>query len=173
MGLFNWFKKQNTEDLLELPTNQKNSFVSKANITQEKERSFSPQEIETIEHKVITLLNAKGEKAAINHACQLLKTGAYLQAVYAFQKIMDLLPAQKGLCENQIGAAYFFLHQYQDAFNHYLLSLEYNFDTKMLDYNLWEAAEAYFKITGDHSLVKIYLNRFPNGDFQQAAQELS
>lgn len=172
MGLFNWFKKQAKKDVIELKEDKNGQKSVYATLSKEEGQGISHEEAQAIQSEIRTLLNSDDKNSAINRACLLLTKGYYKQCITAFEKIMESIPSEKGICENQIGAAYFFLSKYEKAVEHYLLSLESGFDREMLDYNVWEAAEEHFKISGDNNLVKLYLDHFPNGEAKDAAIKL-
>lgn len=171
MGLLDWFKKQAKKDDIDVQEahNQTSVYATLSNKTV---KNISHEEVQAMQAEILTFLHNEDNNAAINCTCRFLTNGQYLACIQSFEKIMETVPSEKGLCENQIGAAYFFLEKYQEAVKHYLLALEHNFDQEMLDYNVWEAAEEYFKVLGDNSLAKIYLEYFPNGDSKDAAIQL-
>lgn len=171
MGLFDWFKKQPKKDVLELKEDDKHRSVY-ATLSQLDGKGISPQEAQAIQAEIMDLLSTEDKNSAINYACKLLAKGHYVTCITAFENIMIKEPAEKGTCENQIGAAYFFLGNYPEAITHYLLSLEHGFDLEMLDYNVWEAAEAHHKATGDNQYAKTYLEHFPAGEARDAAMKL-
>jgi len=171
MGLFDWFKKQPKKDVLELKKDAKYGSVY-ASLSKLDGKNISHEEAQVIQAEIMELLNNKETNSAVNYACRLLTKGHYEACITAFENIMAKAPSKKGTCENQIGAACFFLNKYPEAIEHYLLALEYNFDLEMLDYNVWEAAEAQHKATGDNSYAKTYLERFPAGEARDAAMKL-
>jgi tetratricopeptide (TPR) repeat protein len=171
MGLFDWFKKQAKKDVLELKEDDKHQSVY-ASLNKKEGEGISHEEAQAIQTEIIELLSNKDKKSAINCACQLLTKGQYKACITAFEKIMAEEPSEKGTCENQIGAAYFFLGKYPEAIEHYLLSLDNGFDLEMLDYNVWEAAEEHHKATGDNCYAKTYLERFPTGESRDAVMKL-
>jgi tetratricopeptide (TPR) repeat protein len=171
MGLLDWFKKQPKKDVIELKKDDKHQSVY-ATLNKLDGKGISHEEAQTIQAEIMELLRNKDSNSAINYACQLLTKGHYEACITAFKNIMDKEPSEKGTCENQIGAAYFFLGKYPEAVTHYLLSLNNGFDPEMLDYNVWEAAEAHHKATGDNCYAKTYLERFPTGEARDAAMKL-
>lgn len=171
MGLFDWFKKQaKKEEIVLKEENQKSSVY--ATLSKDADKGISQEDAAAMQAEITALLSNRDKDSAINFACKLLVKGNYEACIMAFTKIMEQEPSEKGTCENQIGAAYFFLGKYSDAIEHYLLSLEYGFDTEMLDYNVWEAAEEYYKKTGDNQHAKTYLEHFPKGESRDAAMQL-
>lgn len=171
MGLLDWFKKQPKKEVIELKEDDKHRSVY-ATLSKLDGKGISHEEAQTIQAEIMDLLSTKDKNSAINYACKLLAKGHYEACITAFENIMTKEPEEKGTCENQIGAAYFFLGKYPEAIKHYLLSLEHGFDLEMLDYNVWEAAEEHHKATGDNSYAKTYLEHFPNGESRDAAMKL-
>lgn len=170
MGLFNWFRQQSKKESINMlsgqeSTSNSSTFLPTKNKAIARQKNSSSTELSK-------LLQNNRLNTAINYACQLLTQEHYHQSIDSFEQIMLHAPNQKGLCENQIGAAYFFLDQYDKAIEAYLRSLDYGFDIKMLDYNIWEAAEVHFQNSGDNSLIKVYLQYFPNGNASTTAQQL-
>ena len=171
MGLFDWFRKQAKKDVIELKEDDQHRSVY-ATLSKQNNKGISHEEAQAMQAEIMELLSNKDKKSAINSACLLLTKGEYKACITAFESIMTAEPSEKGTCENQIGAAYFFLGKYPEAIEHYLLSLDNGFDLEMLDYNVWEAAEEHHKATGDNSYAKTYLERFPSGEFRDAAMKL-
>lgn len=171
MGLFDWFRKQAKKDVIELKEDDNHRSVY-ASLSKQNNKGISPEEAQAMQAEIMELLSNKDKKSAINGACLLLTKGEYEACITAFKSIMVAEPSEKGTCENQIGAAYFFLGKYPEAIEHYLLSLDNGFDLEMLDYNVWEAAEEHHKATGDNSYAKTYLERFPSGESRDAAMQL-
>lgn len=171
MGIFDWFRKQAKKDVIELKEEGPQKSVY-ATLSKGDGKGISHEEAQAMQAEIMELLSTKDKNSAINYACQLLAKGQYEASITAFEKIMEQEPSEKGTCENQIGAAYFFLDKYPEAVEHYLLSLDNGFDAAMLDYNVWEAAEEHHKATGDNRYVKTYLERFPTGETRNAAMKL-
>ena len=171
MGLFDWFKKQPKKDVLELKKNDRNESIY-ATLSKLDGKGISQEEAQVIQAEIMELLGNKETNSAINYACKLLTKGHYETCITAFENIMIKEPSKKGTCENQIGAAYFFLGKYPEAIEHYLLALDHCFDLEMLDYNVWEATEAQHRATGDNSYAKTYLERFPTGEPRDNAMKL-
>lgn len=171
MGLFDWFRKQAKKDVIELKEEDQKSAVY-ATLSKEEGKGISQEDAEAMQVEITNLLHDRDKDSAINFACKLLVKGDYEACIVAFTKIMEQEPSEKGTCENQIGAAYFFLGKYPEAVEHYLLSLKHGFDAEMLDYNVWEAAEEFYKKTGDNKYAKTYLEHFPEGASRNAAMDL-
>ncbi len=78
----------------------------------------------------------------INAAARLLVGGAFREAIAAYEEIMRLHPETTADCEGQIGAAYFFLKDYETAIDYYERALANGADPSMMRDNIEEAEQA-------------------------------
>jgi tetratricopeptide (TPR) repeat protein len=86
---------------------------------------------------------AEGEVSEkVNAAARLLVAGKHREAIVAYTAIMEEHPDETGTCESQIGAAYYFLGEYETAISHYETAKENDADEEMMDDNIEEAREA-------------------------------
>ena len=77
--------------------------------------------------------------AKINAAARLMTGRAYPECIQAYAAIANAHPEELGLCEAQIGAAYFFLGQYENAISFYQSAERNGADARMMKFNLDEA----------------------------------
>jgi hypothetical protein len=82
---------------------------------------------------------------AINAAARLLVGKKFREAIVAYTSIGKRYPVQRGVCEGQIGAAHFFLGEYENALAHYMAAKQLGEDAAMMDENINEALAAMAK----------------------------
>jgi len=166
MGLLNWFKKDQTE------TAEKDHYAVYAQLSKDAGQEMTEEEGRLVREQVLVLLKDGSINKAMNFACKLLMDAQYEPCIVAFEAIAKGVPSKQGTCENQIGAAYYFLEKYTKAVEYYLSALEHGFDRSMLDFNVAEAAEAYYKETDHVLLAELYTQHFPQGEFIKAIQTI-
>lgn len=168
--MFNWLKKSD-QATPSAPTKVKEEAQY---TTQSKPiaANVSKAEMDEIHEALKTALEEGAATEAINYACSFLAKGSYENAIIGFETIATTLPDRAAMCHNQIGAAYFFLGNYYKAVQHYLRALEKGFDAALLDYNVWEAAQAQHAESDDSDLIQLYAEKFPTGAAIEQAQEI-
>jgi hypothetical protein len=82
---------------------------------------------------------------AINAAARLLVGKKFRDAIIAYTDIGRRYPERRGVCESQIGAAHYFLGEFQDAVAHYMAAKQLGADSAMMDENINEALDAMAK----------------------------
>jgi tetratricopeptide (TPR) repeat protein len=112
----------------------------------------------------------KDEDQAINFAARLMDNEQYNEAIAYFSAIAIQYPHEQGLCECQIGAAYYFLGDYEQAIEYYLAAREHGED--MMDDNIWEACETIFQKTDNLTAIEQYLKHCPEGKYREDAKIL-
>lgn len=160
MGLLDWLKKAPNKQTLQ----EDDDYAVYAKLSKESGQAMTEEEAVMIREKVLADLKESTSKA-MNFACKLLMDAQYEPSIIAFETILQHVPSKRGTCENQIGAAYYFLENYTKAVEYYLKALEHGFDRSMLDFNIAEAAEAYYKETNHVLLAGLYMEHFPEGAF--------
>ncbi|MEM9030211.1 MAG: hypothetical protein AAGC70_17755 [Pseudomonadota bacterium] len=78
----------------------------------------------------------------INAAAHLMTSGAFRECIAAYEDIARQHPEELGECEGQIGAAYFFLGEYETAITYYKQALANGADASMMQDNIEEAEDA-------------------------------
>lgn len=78
----------------------------------------------------------------MNAAARLMTGGAFKECVAAYEEIARQHPEAQGDCCGQIGAAYFFLGDYETAILYYEKALAHGADPSMMADNIEEAQEA-------------------------------
>lgn len=78
----------------------------------------------------------------INAAARLLTSGAHQEAAEAYRTIAEAHPEERGTCYSQIGAALYFLKEYQTAIEWYKAAENHGADPRMMKDNIEEALEA-------------------------------
>lgn len=78
----------------------------------------------------------------VNLGGKLLMSQKYIEAIEVFTELGERFEGRRGDAANNIGAAYFFLRQYDEAIVWYQRSLAYGFDAGMVRDNILEAEQA-------------------------------
>lgn len=121
------------------------------------------------------------ENELMRKASKLMTSEKYTESLELYKKLAEEYPANKGLYESQVGAAYFFLGEYENAVEHYVVSLNNGGDRDMMDDNIWEAAEAYSdlniltedgSVVSPNGLIEKYLELFPEGSYAKKARKI-
>lgn len=84
----------------------------------------------------------------MNEAAKLLTGGAFRESIAAFERIMRLHPERTADCLGNMGAAYFFLDEFETAIDHYQRARDAGADAGMMADNIQEAEEAIAKRDG-------------------------
>ena len=121
------------------------------------------------------------ENEMMRNASKLMTSGKFQESLDLYKKLSENYPNNKGLYEGQIGAAYYFLGEYEKAVEYYISSINNGGDKRMMDDNIWEAAEALSKleilmedgsIINPKNLIEKYLEIFPNGSYAKKARTI-
>ncbi len=80
--------------------------------------------------------------AKINAAARLMTSRQFDPCIHAYQQIATQHPEHAATCHAQIGAALFFLAQYELAISHYEWAKQNGADPRMMDENIAEAQQA-------------------------------
>lgn len=102
---------------------------------------MSMDEARGLQDKVLQVMQTNDVSAKINMAAQLLTGGEYHEAIRAYEQIKHQHPEEAALCESQIGAAFFFLADYETAIQHYETAKSLGADSQMMDMNILEAQD--------------------------------
>ncbi|WP_445456526.1 tetratricopeptide repeat protein [Flavobacterium sp. HNIBRBA15423] len=120
------------------------------------------------------------ENEMMRNASKLMTSGKFSESLDLYKKLSENYPNNKDLYESQIGVAYYFLGDYENAVTYYTSSLNNGGDKSMMDDNIWEAAEAFSKLefqekesstTNTTKLIEKYLEIFPNGRYAKKAKK--
>jgi len=111
------------------------------------------------------------ESAKWNHASGLMLEQRFQESIAAYEALAVEFPERRHDAESQIGAAYFFLGQLEQALEMYVRAHEHGFDKDMSDDNIWEACEA-LASKGHKQFLSRYLELFPHGKYVKKAQKL-
>jgi tetratricopeptide (TPR) repeat protein len=136
--------------------------------------SLSKEELEALRDKFLEEFegNMGDEDQAINFAARLLGNGQYNEAIAYFSAIAIQYPVEKGLCESQIGAAYYFLGDYAQSIQYYVQARENGMNADMMDDNIWEACETIFQKNQQGEAIHLYLQLCPEGKYKEDAKSL-
>ncbi len=117
----------------------------------------------------------------MRNASKLMTSKKFRESLDLYKILSENYPNNKGLYESQIGAAYYFLGEYEKAIEYYISSLNNGGNKSMMDDNIWEAAEAFSKldlllangsIIKPKNLIEKYVELFPNGSHAKKAKEI-
>jgi tetratricopeptide (TPR) repeat protein len=111
-------------------------------------------------------------ETAINIASQLSLSGAYREAIAAYEQISERFPNRSATCKNNIGAAYFFLGEYETALRYYVEAGEAGEHAQRIEYNIWEACAELVKLAqaaaNDAEVTRwkaFYSEHYPHGEY--------
>jgi tetratricopeptide (TPR) repeat protein len=99
-------------------------------------------EAQRLQGAVLQHLDGDDQTSAINGAAKLLVGGHYPQAIEAYTAIGAKWPDERATCEGQIGAARFFLGEFEQAIKHYEEARRLGADPAMMEDNIVEARDA-------------------------------
>ncbi|MFN0202398.1 MAG: tetratricopeptide repeat protein [Bacteroidia bacterium] len=105
-------------------------------------------------------------------AVQLMESGAYQDCIEVYGMIAQKYPEMQGLCECQIGAAYFFMKKYEQALDFYLRARSSGMDPEMMDDNIWEVCALQYDLYQQNDYLEKYLRNCPNGKYSDDAMDL-
>lgn len=105
-------------------------------------------------------------------AVQLMESGAYQDSIEVYSMIAQKYPEMQGLCECQMGAAYFFMKKYEQALDFYLRARSNGMDTEMMDDNIWEVCNLQYEQYQQKGYLEKYLRNCPNGKYSDDAMYL-
>jgi tetratricopeptide (TPR) repeat protein len=106
-----------------------------------------------------------------NAAARLLTGQLYQEAVAAFEALGRRYPDRLGAALSQVGAARFFLGDYDAAIDDYVAARDHGFDADMTDDNVWEACLA-LHAKGVATAGRRYLAACPQGRYAKKAARL-
>jgi tetratricopeptide (TPR) repeat protein len=112
------------------------------------------------------------ENEMMRNASKLMTSGKYAESLELYKKLSEGYPGNKGLYDGQIGAAYYFLGDYDKAIEYYVSGMNNGGNKSMMDDNIWEATEALYNKTKDKSKLEYYNSLFPGGNSKKKAEKL-
>ncbi len=112
------------------------------------------------------------ENALIRQASKCMTSKNFDAAIKAYQELTEKYPLNRGLYESQVGAAYYFLNDFESAINYYISALKNGADESMMDDNIWEATEAIYSQRKNKNVIEDYKNLFPKGSHSKKADKL-
>jgi tetratricopeptide (TPR) repeat protein len=92
----------------------------------------------------------------------LISEGKYSEAIKYYEELIKKYPLHKAIYTEQIGAAYFFKHEYHKAKECYIQVVDSG--SKTIDFNLWEVCNLLSKKENTNKYLKEYIHHFPNGE---------
>ena len=162
MGLFNFFKKKKTEK-----TETTFGFVS-----EDSNKGITMDKAQYLQEAFLATMQQDDLSEQFNAAAKLMMNQSYQGCIQAYHALAEKYPDRKGDCQSQIGAAYYFLGDYDQAIENYLSARKNGIDPDMMDDNLWEACEALYKKTQDKTHISKYLEYCPAGNYAKKANKI-
>lgn len=107
----------------------------------------------------------------INIAAGLMLDKDFAGSIKAYEQVMEKYPSRKGECLGQIGAAEFFLGNYEKALDKYIEAKNSGEDNEMMEYNIWEVCELMHN-NGTAGYMEKYISLYPQGKFIKKANKL-
>ncbi len=111
------------------------------------------------------------EDALMRQASSAMTSGKFNDAIHLYTQLANEYPGKKGLYLSQVGAAHFFLEDYEKAIDAYVDARHNGMDESMIDDNIWEACETIYKKTDDQAALQKYLDLCPDGGYVKKANK--
>jgi tetratricopeptide (TPR) repeat protein len=166
MGIFDFFRTKKETD-------ESTSFFGFASKEAEEGKGLDQAQIQKFQTEFLSILDTNDEQKAVNFAANLMGKGAFQPCIEAYQKLCEKYPHRKGTFEGQIGAAYFFLGDYEQAIQYYLQARANDAsNADMMDDNIWEACETIYNEQGKREAVEQYKLYCPNGKYLKKADAI-
>ena len=105
-------------------------------------------------------------------ASNAMSNGEFEQSVELYLELACKYPLRKGLYLSRVGAAYYFLTEFDKAIAYYLEAKQQGMDEVLMDANVWKACSTQYNNTHDIMDIKKYLEYFPEGKYTKKAQKL-
>lgn len=158
MGILNFFKSPKPQ------SRTVNAFISET-----ASKGISVEEAKALQKDFLSKIQTNLVDDQFNSASKLMLNGAYNEAIEAYLTLAEKHPEKRWLCESQIGAGYYFKKEYKKAIDYYLKARQNGAIEEMMDDNVWEACEAIYATNKDRSIIQLYLDHFPNGNYTRKA----
>lgn len=104
--------------------------------------SLTLEEARALQSELLKGVEVGEVSAKVNAAAQLLLRGKHDDSIAAYSSIAVEHPEERGTCEGQVGAAFFFKGEYETAIQWYEAARAHGADPSMMDDNIKEAKEA-------------------------------
>ena len=117
---------------------------------------------------------ASMEDGRMRKASGYMAGGEFAKAVELYRELADRYPENRGLYLGQVGAAYYFMSDFDSAISYYQQARKEGADESMMDDNMWEASEEIYNAGGDGAKAAIerYLALYPSGNYVKRANKL-
>lgn len=163
MGFFDFLKPKKKEE-----TDQNAmGFISK-----DGKKGMSFEEAQDMREHFLSVMSQDDRNKEFNAAAGLMLKKAFDTGIEAYELLAKKYPDSLGLCESQIGAAYFFKEEYEKAIEYYIAAMNHGENKDMMDDNIWEAYEVLFQNTKDKEYLAKYLGLFPQGSYAAKAKKM-
>ncbi|GAA3652330.1 tetratricopeptide repeat protein [Flavivirga jejuensis] len=112
------------------------------------------------------------ENALMRQASRMLTSENFNESIELYKKLAENYPQKKGLYLSQIGAAFYFLNDFDKAIEYYLKAKNEGVDSYMIDNNIWETCKAIYYSTNDDKTIERYLEYYPHGNYAKKAKKI-
>lgn len=96
----------------------------------------------------------------------------YYHCIDVCQSIGEKNEQVRSYCQYQIGMVHFFLGNYQQAIDCYLLACRQGEAIKVIEEDIWEAYQMLYKETNDKRHLVNYIESCPNGQYTKEAKKI-
>lgn len=120
--------------------------------------------------KFLSNVTTDEQSSAVNAASGLMLDRKYVECIAAYEALAAKYPERRGDADSQIGAAQYFLGDFNKAIEFYVSARTNGADESMMDDNIWEACEALIK-KGEKGAAQRYLELCPQGSYVKKAQK--
>ncbi len=106
-------------------------------VSDQSEKGLSLEQAKELQEKIFATLSETDDvNTKVNAAARLMTSGQFEACIQAYEHIATAHPQELPTCESQIGAAYYFLGQYEKAIEYYQRALEHGADPEMIKTSL-------------------------------------
>jgi tetratricopeptide (TPR) repeat protein len=95
-----------------------------------------------LQREYLECLQMDSRAGMFNAVHQMLTAGLYRECIQAYLNLARRYPGEAGGCYGNIGAAYYFLGEFELAISYYELAREHGADEGMMNENIHEARRA-------------------------------
>jgi tetratricopeptide (TPR) repeat protein len=132
---------------------------------------LSHEEARAIQDAAFDAMSDDDRNSPFNQAARLMTSKRYAEAIAAFEAIERDDPSERESTQLNIGAARFFLGEYDRAIEHYIAARDAGANAETIDDNVWEACEKLLASAADASSADAVRQRYrtlcPDGKYDR------